>query len=418
MNMTRTVFLVFLLLSLPLAADDRFFIERIEVRNTRRVSPELVISESLLREGRDYSEAELRDASARLTRLPYLLTADFALEKGSERGRHVLVLTVTETRPFFFLVDAQPFFDGNRDRYLEVDTNSRVTSRDLMAFGFRWFVGRRGAIHAGFAIDSDDREFTRDYAALSVGYTQYDLFGTRAFATLNLKRPIEGYGEGRISPQVVIGMPLTTTQTVTLQYDETRFDRSSSVVDGFPVQRDYGERTVSARWSYNTTNDPFLPTRGSVLHVMPGISWTDGTSVVRDQDNQPVVLRSHAKVLSIDAGAGHNWEVTDRNSLFGDVRGSWERIDQDLGGSDFMGRDARYGSIAVGATHSFWTLEERARGGDSRLELQLRYSNRTRRSDTFFAPVRAPGRDVRQIGLAWIRRSSWGTARLGAGWAW
>jgi hypothetical protein len=416
MNMTRTVLLVSLLLTVPLAADVRFFIERIEVRNTRRVSPELVISESLLREGRDYSEAELRDASARLTRLPYLLTADFALEKGSERGRHVLVLTVTETRPFFFLVDAQPIFERNDD-FLDVDNNSRVTNGDTLAFGFRWFVGRRGAFHAGFAANGEEREFTSDYAAFSVGYTQYDLFGTRAFATLNLKRPIEGYGEGQISPQVVIGMPLTTAQTVTVQYDETRFERDGRIVSGLPVQSDYAERRISARWSYNTTNDPFLPTRGTQLQVTPAITKTDGATTVTDQDGRPVSLGSHGTVLSIAAGASHNWEVTDRNSVFGDLRGSWERIDQSLGGSHLYDRDARYGSIAVGATHSFWTSEERARGGDMRLELQLRYSNRTL-PEVLGPPRRIPGRDVRQIGLAWIRRSSWGTARLGAGWAW
>jgi outer membrane protein assembly factor BamA len=87
--------LLLLLLAVPLYADEpAFFLERIEVRNQERVSPEVVIAESRLRAGQQYSEAELRDAAVRLARLPFLLSVDFSLEKGSERGRYILVLTV------------------------------------------------------------------------------------------------------------------------------------------------------------------------------------------------------------------------------------------------------------------------------------------------------------------------------------
>src|SRR5688500_4699266 len=51
----------------------RFLIERIEVRNASRVSEDLVIAETLLRAGTEYSEAELGAASARLSRLPFLV---------------------------------------------------------------------------------------------------------------------------------------------------------------------------------------------------------------------------------------------------------------------------------------------------------------------------------------------------------
>src|ERR1051326_2114978 len=85
-----------------------FFIERIEVRNATRVSPQVVIAESLLHEGTTVTEGELRAASQRLARLPFLLSADFTLEKGSSRDKDVLVIKVVETKPFFFLLDARP----------------------------------------------------------------------------------------------------------------------------------------------------------------------------------------------------------------------------------------------------------------------------------------------------------------------
>src|SRR5687768_12845821 len=59
-------------------------IDLIDVRNARRVSPGLIISESLLHQRASYSEQQLAAASARLARLPFLLAVDFALEKGSD----------------------------------------------------------------------------------------------------------------------------------------------------------------------------------------------------------------------------------------------------------------------------------------------------------------------------------------------
>src|SRR3954451_23187459 len=101
-HMYRLLFAVFTIFALaaPARAQEappaRFFIEKIEVRNVKRVSPQLVTAESLLREGAEYSEDELRAAAARLSRLPSLLSADFALEKGSERGRYLLAINVVE----------------------------------------------------------------------------------------------------------------------------------------------------------------------------------------------------------------------------------------------------------------------------------------------------------------------------------
>src|SRR5690349_10294787 len=164
--MTRTLLLTLavFLAAAPLAAQDavppRFFIERIEVREARRVSKDVVIAESRLREGQEYSEADLRDASARLGRLPFLLSAEFALEKGAERGRYVLVITINETKPFFFALDGRTFL--TRDNHVEPDYNDRIGSDDHFAtLGFRWFVGRRGALHTALVTSDYNHNFAR-----------------------------------------------------------------------------------------------------------------------------------------------------------------------------------------------------------------------------------------------------------------
>ncbi|HVG23505.1 MAG TPA: hypothetical protein VND45_05080, partial [Thermoanaerobaculia bacterium] len=404
-----------LLIAVPLAAQDapaQFFIERIEVRNHQRVSPDVVIAESRLREGRAYSEDELHDAAARLARLPFLLSVDFALEKGSERGRHVLVLAIHETRPFFYLLDLQPYFNQNESTFSAED--DRVTDAEDLAVGFRWFVGRRGAIHLGLTGMERNREFSREFGGFAVGYTQYDLFGTRAFATLNLKHALIANTDVRVSPQIVLGVPLAANQTVTLQYDELRYDGDDRGFD-----RGYHQRIVSARWSHNTTNEPFFPTRGTLLQAGPVIGWTDDATVESFSTEGPRIAAHHSRFAGVETGATRYWELSDRDSVWGDARFDWTRGQfRDTLRPDAYYRTHNYGSVGVGYARSLWSREERA-NGDSRFEVTARYSNRTRRDYPTDVPGYEPqARDLRQFGAAWIRRSAWGTVRLGAGYAW
>jgi hypothetical protein len=412
--MIRKLVFLALLFTLPLAAQDaQLFIERIEVRNHRRVSPDVVIAESRLHELRAYSEAELRDAATRLSRLPFLLSVDFSLEKGSERGRHVLVLTINETKPFFFLIDAVGYIDDSPYSGIDYEDRPAATGEHL-ALGYRWFVGRRGAIHVGFSSVGADREFTSEYASFVAGYTQYDLFGTRAFATINLKRPVEGYGEGLVSPQLVLGVPVTPNQTITLEYDEARFKGEKRVLLGTELERRFGQRVVSARWSYNTTSDPFFPTRGTLLSVSPHYGWTDG--VETDWlDAGPRDNVFHSRVYGAQARATRFHELTGRSSVWGDVRADWSRIERqdELNLND--DRSASSAGVGVGYAFSLWTPEERTYG-DSRFEFSGRYTNHSKPE---FEPVFFDfDQDTYQASAAWVRRSSWGTLRLGVGYAW
>ncbi|HEX6088027.1 MAG TPA: hypothetical protein VF266_26090 [Thermoanaerobaculia bacterium] len=396
--MIRTLILL-LLAAVPLSAQDaQFFIERIEVRNHKRVSKDVIVAESRLREGRAYSEEELRDASTRLGRLPFLLSTEFALEKGSERGRHVLVLTVHETRPFFYLIDAVAYFDPQQGP-LTADEDSRGATSENLALGFRWFVGRRGALHVGLSGIDRNREFAREYGAFSVGYTQYDLFGTRAFATLNVRQPIEPSG-GRLSPQLVVGVPLSANQTVTVLYDELH-------------TRGLDQRLVTARWSYNTTNEPFFPTRGSLVYAGPVAGWLDGTGRGNSRG-----LVTHSNFIGVEGGAARYFELAERDTVWSDLRAEWAR--NDYRASDVPGgRDesTRYGSIGLGYSRSLWSREQRA-NGDSRFELTGRYSRRSRSLEEQSVVFTGRDREVAQVAGAWVRRSSWGTLRLGVGYAW
>lgn len=406
-------------------ADPRFFIERIEVRNAKRVSSEVVIYESRLKEGQEYSEADLSDAATRLNRLPFLLSAEFSLDKGAERGHYVLVIAIAETRPFFFVLDARPIISSNAG-IVDVDYTDRLGSAEhSVVFGFRQFVGRRGAVHIGLTGREDNRDFTRDHTALVVGYTQYDLFGSTAFATVNLKRPIGGTATGALSPQIVAGIPVSPNQTVTLTVDQTRFADDASPF-GVDLEKRDDERLLSARWTYNTTNDPFVPTSGTLVTVTPFMAWRDianyNLTLVFDpnvpQPLPPIVnaYSLHMNSRGFDVAASHWYELNERDSVVGGVEAGLANVEQRTNrfSSEVGGYDSTYYVVHGGYSHSLWD-RERQKSGDSRLEATLRYVNRNGGERRQFFSFQ---QDVIQASASWVRRSSWGTFRLGAGYAW
>jgi outer membrane protein assembly factor BamA len=423
---TRTILSISVLIvlcSAPLRAEEaaapRFFIERIEVRGAKRVSPDVVISESRLHEGHEYSEAELRDAANRLSRLPFLLSADFALEKGAERGRHVLVITISETKPFFYSLDIRPVLTN--DDHTRVDYSDRSTGTDSEGVvGMRFFVGRRGALHFGVYAEDFQDDFANDYLAFAVGYTQYDLFGTRAFATLNVKRVAGGYGSVSLSPQLVLGVPLSPNQTLTFGVDDTEFGDELRRIGADDFAREASaQRVVTAAWTYNTTNHPFLPTRGTLLQFKPMLAWVDRASyefVEGDGYRTVVTHTRHTRSYVAEFSGARYWELSDRNSVSAGAVVGAANIDTrtDCGLCLYPDGHRQYGVVTGGFSHSLWD-RNRAKDGDSRLEVNVRLG--TQENDpveTFFHR----NQNTQQISASWVRRSSWGTLRLGAGYAW
>lgn len=414
--MIRTFLIALILATIaatPLVAQEAtpasFFIERIEVRNAKRVSADVVIAESNLREGREYTEADLRDAANRLSRLPFLLSAEFSLEKGVERGRLVLVITLSETQPFFYMLDARPVFGEGR---FEAHYSNNLSAGNEGLLGFRWFTGRHGAVHAGLLAQSDNREYTHDYGAFAIGYTQYDIFDTRAFVTLNLKYPIGAtYGEGKLSPQIVAGIPLSFNQTLTLNYDQTAFEPEFQTFPGVGrLERSLNQRILTAKWSYNTTNHPFLPTHGTLLSVTPVATWIDQKRINRFFDGTGISAsqrREKNRSLGLELSVARYWEISDRNSVSAGADGGWAEIKNDVGKVSY---DSSFAGVHAGFSRSLWDRSRR-KDGDSRIELDVRALKRNDED-------RNLERDVVQATVAWVRRSSWGTIRLGTGYAW
>ena len=407
----------------PLAAQEpaTFFIESIDIRGIDRISRDVLLYELRLPAGASYTERELREASDRINRLPYVLSADFALEKGSERGKYVLVIHVNETRVFFFGADVRAIYAR---KAIPVDyENSFAEADQAAALGWRFFVGKHGAFHFGLSGQGDNRPYTTDYSAFEVGYTQYELFGTRAFATLNIRKPIPASSDqdhSPIVPQVVVGMPLTPRQTLTLQYDQVRFTGSSSYLTSFnPVMsasytRDTGQRILKATWAYNTTNNPFFPTKGVLFSVTPIAVWADSTYLRYSPppDFVPTVRTDHRNTAGIDGSAREYFEFSDRDSWSAGVEAGVARTAITYLGST-QDQNYWYSALTGSYAHSLWSREKAAVRGDNRLEADVRL--RVRGPEEFFP---AQFSEKGQASVSWARRNAWGVWRIGVGYAW
>jgi outer membrane protein assembly factor BamA len=248
-----------------------------------------------------------------------------------------------------------------------------------------------------------------------VGYTQYDLFGTHAFATLNIKHPISAGGNGAISPQLVVGIPLSPNQTFTATYDETRFSHDTTEFDRLEFPTQNAGRVLSARWSYNTTDDPFLPTNGTLLTAAPLVASRDAASFTFPGQSpaDPIAASYHTNSYGIDFGGAHYFLLSDRNTIAVGGEAGWARVSERSNRFADRTSDATYQFAHVAFSHSLWD-RERQKQGDSRFEWQVRLTNRDH------GAVRSSGPEGARIEAtwAWVRRSAYGTIRLGVGYAW
>ena len=422
--MIRRLLLLLLLLAAaaPLARGDqsdspRFLIESIDVRGLVHASPDIVRSETRLRTGKAYSEDELRDANDRVNRLPFVLDAQFSLEKGSVRDAYVLVITVNESRRFFYVFDFTLLGGPNRLVGGVSDNGAAV--------GIRTFVGRSGALHLGL---TSNQEYISSRAvhtgAVEAGYTRYNLFGTNAFATINLSLPLidsttDGHtGHSRVLPELVVGIPIAANQTVTASIttsDIYQTNPQSVVEDTGLVADRYARRAVRLTWSHNTTDHPFFPTRGTILAVGPLFAWDDDVyNRFNFAAQQGYVAVEHTHTRAVSFEAAHYVPLNERNTVYvrgyGELRSTSGRVSFVDGSQPLSDRRTYVATAAF--SHSLWSPERVAVDGDQRLEASLRYQHRGDEYQT------NSQRDTKSLDVNWVRRHAWGSLRVGVGYAW
>jgi hypothetical protein len=282
-----------LLTAIPAAAQEepppetaRFLIETITVEGPKEAAANIVKAETLLRPGESYTEEQLRLAVYRVHRLPFVLDAGFALRKGSRRGAYELVISVQPAHWFFFDHWLRAFtFEHPLDLQDETFRGDRTSVSIGGVVGARLFVGRSGQLFGAF--DSRD--------GLELGFTQYDLFHRGILASAGVSRelccvtevlplaldPTFSSWTFDSSRKLSLGMsiPLGGRQSFQVSLSDRRGEPEShrGVLEDTPDRvrqlfTESGEleyQRAEGKWVYDTSDDPFLPTRG--ISVSAGV---------------------------------------------------------------------------------------------------------------------------------------------------
>ena len=380
-----------------MAEDDApsFFIETITVES-ERLSPEIVISESLLREGREYSETELREAVHRINRLPFVLLAEFSLRKGSERGRFELVVQVQETRRWFFRLGLAYEFNDPFDRFQlagEVDDRFRAEDDDLDALvGRRFAVGSRSLLFASFGTED---------GLFAIGYQRYNLWNRNILFSVTLAGDGGGdaVDESR-SVRAQLGIPLRGNHALRLltgwNEDRVRFFFAEG---GFDVRQSEAE----IAWVFNSRDDPVLPRQGKLFEA--GVTWSeieDNRLTVRPDGSFSRIEVSERQQGLIGTAARH-WPVGTRQSVSAGIGGF---VGDSFGRSQLLEVEANVG-------HQVFLLRnlEPGKWRELRFETQLTALRQEFSSgDPEFGLPRALNGSRLRAGLTY--RSGWGLFRM------
>lgn len=398
---TRTLWsIALLLLAVPpvrgLEEPARFLIERITVEGPKEAAVNIVRAETRLREGGTYTEAELRQAIYRVHRLPFVLDASFSLRKGSQRGAYELAVDVQSNRWFFFDHYIRAFgFDQPLD--LEDETvrgdRSSLTLGGLV--GVRHFVGRSGVVFA--ALDSHE--------GVQAGFAQYDLFHRGILATagvslseccvtevlpLALDPTFSSWSFGTsLKTSLGLSIPLGGPQAVQLSVSERQGDDGTrnevllapgqrfSHVTGAGSELTY--RRAEAKWVWDTSDDPALPTRGTSVSAGLEASRFAARDLTLFQfglapDEVVITLYPslHSGQVVAAVSALRHFPVTPRQTVTVQARvaAGQSRLDNLAVGDLVLDHvDADYYSGLVGVAHA-WTLR-RARNSGTLTDVRL-----------------------------------------------
>ena len=270
------------------SAEPRFLIEKISIEGVKRHGAQaIILSQSYLKTGRSYTERELQEAVYRIKRLPFVIGADLALRKGSERGRYELVVTVEETRPVFLDYSLA----GTKSSF-GLFYASGVSWTNDGTLGLREFVGADGL---AFLAISDGTGQTRQ---LQGGYTQYDLFGNGSYASLTVSDTFNAFQPPVLQLTGLVGVPLADNLTLIASPQWSNGSNSNVAT------RSWGGTLGLV---YRTTDDPIIPTRGTDLEA--SASGTHGSLAFG-----PGAV-AFENQLGLAWSATHYWPITRGQSL-------------------------------------------------------------------------------------------------------
>jgi hypothetical protein len=238
------------IIAVPLLAQARHQVARIDFRS--RIPAKILKTQSALAEDRSYTDAELELAMSRLRRLPFVYAAHYTLDGNT------LVIDVADEYHFFYDFDV----------YGQSSTRNNPSSLDTGIGGRMYF--QPGGVFQG-SVGGVAAGSEQSLASVNAQYSHYGIAGTRAFASIAVTRALGGvFGDSDIEPHLILGYPLSLSQTVSLVASHHGFhDSQSFAAISRPLRISIVSNTFELHWIYDTTNDPLFMTRGRMLTFFP-----------------------------------------------------------------------------------------------------------------------------------------------------
>lgn len=379
-----------------------FLIESIEVDGGSRATDRIVIAESRLHLMQTYDESDLRAAMARIQRLPFIVSTDFRLAKGTAPEKYVLIIRIRRMTPLFLdaetnaqwvhLTRAEPTPSGG------VRFVSRLGRRDEnhVIAGARLFTGANGVLTAtGERVSLRNDRYT-------LTFSEYDLFGTRASITA-VASYLESPGAVRsgdplarndwhhrdnVTFEIIGVLPITGSDSLRAAWQHEELPgryNAISPIDGHLhyVLRSLPEISKELFWIHDTTNDPLIPTSGT--------RWTLGGTRVSAPTASATSVGG-VQYRELQATFEHTIPIFDSQALT-------------LGGTGFQFNRAirNYTAFAVYG----YDLSSHVRSGDLRLELGGR-------KEIFTVHQRPGGSHISQafVNGSAVYRNVWGVLRF------
>ncbi len=418
----------------------RFLIERITIEGPKEAAANIVRAEILLREGETYTEDQLRQAVYRIHRLPFVLDASFSLRKGSRRGAFELLIEVRPAR-WFFYDQWNRFFRSSEPLDLEenaLELDRTTLSADVLV-GARLFVGRSGVAFAG--LNSQD--------GFEAGFTKYDLFhrGILASAVLSgssccvkevlplaLDPTFSSWSFGS-SRKISLGLsvPLGGPQSMQFSLSDRRSDTGTLQAvlgtrtnflqffdfSSFVLGNDLEYRRAEAKWVFDTTDDPLVPSRGQSFSAgveASQLTAHDLLSVFRPGDFAGQIETPFSSSKSeqwIAAGSAiRHWSLTPRQtvSVSGRISGGQSRIDNLVVGERILPHvEVDYLGGSLGLQHALTLRRSREPGDLSDLRLETGGEAGLERTSPDLGP--SPLKRF-SVWMGLVFRNQWGRVRV------
>jgi hypothetical protein len=187
---------------------------------------------------------------------------------------------------------------------------------------------------------------------------------------------------------------LTPSQTLTLDVQDTQFQKQTIRILGtdFPLRQ--AERLITLAWTYDTRNLPYASARGTFVRIAP-VRWMRDDTSFKSLPGSFVATSTHSNANGVDFAALRYWELSPVNSVSGGVLGGWANLEN----IDNRRSRPEYEIVQGGWSHPL---------AAGRLALDVRLV-----MHQHSAPADDHSRSY-EAAASWVWRGAWGTLRLGA----